>query len=217
MLLHGASWCSSTSAEQSGSFLPVHGAGGSAAEQLPCPSLAGLSITLTQPGRGGEETVVMATASYLRADAPQTGLSPWGCGGIPLLSLVSAEVCGALHLGHVATEPALPRSAPQAAREISHVTVAAVLTAGEVSPRQHGIQPQSPCQHPPRGRKGHPATCWVQQGAPPWQLTDRPEPPFSGLACGGLALSLLRAGCLLGLPCPSRLCAGLGLTPGFPE
>ena len=42
-------------------------------------------------------------------------------------------------LSHVAAEPALPRSAPRAAREISHTTVTAGFAAGDISRKQHGI------------------------------------------------------------------------------
>lgn len=64
---------------------------------------------------------------------------------------------------------------------------------------------QNPCASIfPGCRKGNPCTCWTQQGAPPWHLTHQPKPPFLGLACGGLALTMFRAGHLLGLACASR-------------
>lgn len=58
-----------------------------------------------------------------------------------MLVLVSVEaLClwGFL-LSHVAAKPALAHSAPQAGREISHTTVAAVLAAGEILPKQYGV------------------------------------------------------------------------------
>lgn len=70
-------------------------------------SCVGLSITLTQHGG---RIVVRATA-YV----PKTGLSlsEEGCGGIPLLFLVSMQIH--FPLSHMAAKPALPRRAPQAA------------------------------------------------------------------------------------------------------
>lgn len=54
---------------------------------------------------------------------------------------LSAQPCGSRTIS-----PA-PHSAPQAAKEISHTTVAALLAAGEISPKENGIQPKSLCQH----------------------------------------------------------------------
>lgn len=86
-------------------------------------------------------------------------------------------------LGHVAAEPALPCRAPQAAS----VTFS-----------------QMPAPATSWGAEKGACTCWIRQDAPPWHLIHQPEHPFFGLACGGFALTLFRAGHPLGLVCASQ-------------